>query len=84
MRLICDVFFLKVDTIGSTGIEEMKWLKPVYIDDVLSGSLKITGVRNSRKKPDRLIVNFAAELFDQRGTRKAAMCSMVILQVTAP
>jgi acyl dehydratase len=81
MRLICDVFFLKVDTIGSTGIEEMKWLKPVYVNDTLSGSLIITGVRNSVSKPDRMIVNFDAVLQDHKGTQKAWMRSMVIVQV---
>ncbi len=30
MRMICDVLFSKLDTIGSTGIDEIKWLKAVY------------------------------------------------------
>ena len=81
MRLICDVFFLKLHALGSTGIEEMKWLKPVYVDDVLSGNLTITGVRNSASKPDRLIVNFDVTLHDQNNQQKAFMRSMVFVQV---
>jgi acyl dehydratase len=80
MRMICDAFFLKVDALGSTGIEEMKWLKPVYVDDVLSGQMKITSIRNSRSKPDRLIVNFEADVWDQKNNTKARMVSMVFIR----
>jgi acyl dehydratase len=80
MRMICDAFFLKVEALGSTGIEEMKWLKPVYVGDVLAGQLTITGVRRSNSKPGWLIVNFAADLWDHTRTAKARMVSMVFIK----
>ncbi len=80
MRMICDAFFLKVSAIGSTGIEEMKWLKPVYVDDTLSGQLTVTALRRSTRKPDWLIVNFVGDLWDQSQTQKASMTSMVFLE----
>ena len=76
MRMICDVLFSKLDTIGSTGIDEIKWLKPVYAGDVLSGTLTITMVRPSRKQADVGIFTFEAELQDQHGEAKASMRSM--------
>jgi acyl dehydratase len=84
MRMICDAFFLKVNAIGSTGIEEMKWVRPVYVDDILSGQLTVTGVRRSKSKPDRLIVNFVADMWDQTRTAKARMSSMVFIQDPQP
>jgi acyl dehydratase len=84
MRMICDVFFLKVNALGSAGIEEMKWLKPVYVDDVLSGHLTITGVRRSASKPDRVIVKFDATLHDQNNQQKALMRSMVFVRMPTP
>jgi acyl dehydratase len=84
MRMICDAFFLKVNAIGSTGIEEMKWLKPVHVNDTLSGQLTVTGVRRSQSRPDRLIVNFMADIWDQTLTAKARMTSMVFIQETQP
>jgi acyl dehydratase len=84
MRMICDAFFLKVNAIGSTGIEEMKWLKPVYVDDTLSGDLTVTAVRRSKKKPDWLIVNYVANLWDQSQMQKARMTSMVFIQDPQP
>jgi acyl dehydratase len=83
MRMICDAFFLKLDALGSSGIEEMKWLQPVRPDDVLSGTLTLTGVRRSRSQPERGIVQFCAEVCDQRGEAKAVMRSMVFVD-TAP
>lgn len=84
MRLICDAFFLRVETVGSAGIDEMKWLKPVYANDTLSGQLTITAVRRSISKADRMIVNFEAELWDQNRTPKASMRSMVFIAVPTP
>jgi acyl dehydratase len=83
MRLICDAFFLKLDCIGSSGIEEMKWLNPVYVDDVLSGALTITGTRLSTSKPDIGIVNFDATLSDARGEAKIFMRSMVFVRIAS-
>jgi acyl dehydratase len=84
MRMICDAFFLRINVVGSTGIEEMKWLKPVYVGDVLSGHLTITAVRRSNSKPDWLIVNFAVDLWDQSRTVKARMVSMVFIKDQSP
>jgi acyl dehydratase len=81
MRMICDTFFLKLDCIGSSGIEEMKWSSPVYVDDVLSGALTITGVRHSNSKPDIGIINFEANLNDANGRVKVIMRSMVFVRV---
>ena len=84
MRMLCDAFFLHINAIGSTGIEEMKWLKPVYVDDELSGTLTFTAVRPSQSKPDRLIVNFDVHIRDQSQQAKAFMRSMVFVQAAAP
>jgi acyl dehydratase len=84
MRMVCDAFFLHVNAIGSTGIDEMKWLKPVYVDDELSGTLTFTAVRRSVSKPDRIIVNFDVNIRDQKRESKAFMRSMVLVEVNAP
>jgi acyl dehydratase len=76
MRMICDALFSKLDTLGSTGIDEIKWLKPVYVGDVLSGTLTITGARTSRTKPDIGIFTFDVDVHDQHGVAKASLRSM--------
>lgn len=79
MRMICDALFLKVNALGSSGIEEMKWLKPVYADDVLAGELRLTGVRRSASRPDMGVVTFEASIADQTEKPVAFMRSMVFV-----
>jgi acyl dehydratase len=81
MRMICDALFLKIDALGSSGIEEMKWLKPVYAGEVLSGHLTITGQRRSASKPDLGIITFEAALNNISGEAKVFMRSMVFVGV---
>lgn len=81
MRMIVDAFFLKVGAMGSAGIDEMKWLKPVYAGDVLSGTLTLTALRRSQSKPDLGIVQFSAEVSDQNHEAKAFMRSMVFVRI---
>jgi acyl dehydratase len=84
MRMLCDAFFIEADAMGSTGIEEIKWLKPVYVGDVLSGTMTVTGVRQSASKPDRLVVNFEASIWAHNQEQKAFMRSMVFIPVPPP
>ena len=81
MRMICDALFLKLEAIGSSSIEEMKWLKPVYAGEVLSGTLTITDKRRSNSKPNTGIINFDATLNNAAGEQKAFMRSMVFVRL---
>jgi acyl dehydratase len=81
MRMITDAFFLKVDVMGSADLDEMKWLKPVYAGDVLSGTLTVTALRRSQSKPDLGIVQFSAEISDQNNEAKAFMRSKVFVRI---
>ena len=81
MRMICDALFLKLEAIGSSSIEEMKLLKPVYAGEVLSGTLTITDKRRSNSKPNTGIINFDATLNNAAGVQKAFMRSMVFVRL---
>ncbi|MFX5554876.1 dehydratase, partial [Acinetobacter baumannii] len=54
-------------SMGGPGIDEMKWLKPVFPGDVLSVRREILDARPSASKPDRGIVRFRFELINQKG-----------------
>jgi acyl dehydratase len=82
MRMIADALVLKLDAMGSAGIDEMKWLKPVYAGDVLSGSLTLTGLRRSQSQPHLGIVQFSAAVGDQNNEAKAFLRSMVFVRIT--
>ena len=67
MRLLCDGLLLQVHSMGSPGVDELRWLGPVRPGDTLSAQLKIEEVRASKSKPDRGIVMTAGELRNQAG-----------------
>jgi acyl dehydratase len=80
-RMLCDAFSLKLDVLGTSTVDELKWLKPVYVDDVLTGTMTITSLRKSQSQPDRGIVTFNANVFDQHGEAKAFLSSMYFVKV---
>ena len=53
MRLLCDGILLRVHSMGSPGIDELRWLAPVRPGDTLSAILRIDDVRTSESKSDR-------------------------------
>ena len=52
-------------TLGSPGIDEIRWLKPVYPGDVLRVESEVIEVRASRSHPDRGIVKSRMTVFNQ-------------------
>ncbi len=67
MRLMVDSVFGDAAGMGSPGVDELRWLKPVRPGDVLTGRLIVLESIPSRSKPDRGIVKFRAELDNQHG-----------------
>src|SRR5262249_28725669 len=65
MRLIVDNFLPKSASLGSPGIDELRWLRPVRPGDVLSVRLSILEATRSRSKPDRGVVWTLCEVLNQ-------------------
>ncbi|MCL4294216.1 MAG: MaoC family dehydratase [Anaerolineae bacterium] len=65
MRLIVDHYLSKVASLGSPGIDELRWLKPVRPGDALSVRVTILETKRSRSKPDRGIVRSFVEVLNQ-------------------
>src|SRR5512146_2075241 len=53
MRMMVDGFIGDSRSLGSAGIDELRWLKPVRPDDVLHLHMEVTEVLPSKSKPDR-------------------------------
>ena len=56
-------------SLGSAGIDELRWLKPVRPGDTLRARLTITSVKPSAKHAGRGTVFTLGELFNQAGER---------------
>jgi acyl dehydratase len=67
MRMLCDGLLLESATLGSPGIETLKWQRPVRPDDRLHGRSSVIETRPSRSRPDIGIVRFRHEVSNQAG-----------------
>lgn len=65
MRLMCDGYLTEAACVGSPGIEEIRFLKPVRPGDTLRFRSTATEARLSRSKPNRGTVVFAWEVLNQ-------------------
>ncbi|MEO8157342.1 MAG: MaoC family dehydratase [Betaproteobacteria bacterium] len=73
MRMMCDAYLLDSDSVGSPGIDNLKWLKPVRPGDTLSARRTTLETRASKSKPDIGIVNNLWEVFNQNGEMVMSM-----------
>lgn len=53
--------------LGSPGVDELRWLRPVRPGDVLTCRATVLEVRRSRSKPDRGVVRQKIETLNQDG-----------------
>jgi acyl dehydratase len=65
MRLFADHFLSKTASLGSPGVDELRWNKPVRPGDELSVRVTVLKKRRSRTKPDRGVVHSFIEVMDQ-------------------
>jgi acyl dehydratase len=62
MRMLADGYLSKVASLGSPGIDELRWLKPVRPGDVLRLRVSVLDSRVSKSKPDRGLVRSLIEV----------------------
>jgi acyl dehydratase len=67
MRLMVDNFLDKVVSMGSPGMDELRWLKPVRPNDTLSARFTVLELIPSKSRPNLGIVKGKGEMFNQHG-----------------
>ncbi len=65
MRLFVDNYLSHAASLGSPGVKELRWLKPVRPGDEISIRVTVLETRRSRSKPDRGIVQSFIEVINQ-------------------
>jgi acyl dehydratase len=73
MRMMCDAYLLQSASVGSPGIDNLKWLKPVRPGDTIRAQRTTLETRVSKSKPDIGIVNNLWEVFNQDGEMVMSM-----------
>ena len=73
MRLNVDNFLKESSSMGSPGLENIRWLKPVYPGDTLSLRQRVVESRPMRKRTDVGLVRTVWEMFNQKGEQVLQM-----------
>ena len=65
MRLFADHYLTRVASLGSPGLDELRWVRPVRPGDTLSLRVTVLKAVPSKSKPDRGAVTSLVEVFNQ-------------------
>ncbi len=84
LRLMCDACLTQSAVLCSGGMDDLKWLKPVFAGDILSGEMRITGTRLSQSKPGVGILNFTSRLSGQNNVPKVELTGMFFMRSSTP
>ncbi len=84
MRLLVDGLLGKAASLGSPGLDEIRWLKPVRPGDTLRARAVIHETRRSRSKPDRGTVKVTWETYNQDDEKVMTMTGIQMFARRAP
>ena len=77
-RLFIQSGVLAESSMGSPGIDELRWLAPVRPGDTLHSEIEVLDVRPSSSKPDRGIARLKYQAVNQRGE---AVLSFIVIHL---
>jgi acyl dehydratase len=83
MSMIANSWLNKSASMGSNGVSEVKWLKPVLAGETLTAAATIVSKRISSKRPELGIFECLFELFNEVGEKKTEMTAVVFMRVKA-
>jgi acyl dehydratase len=74
MRMMVDGFIGRAASLGSPGVNELRWLAPLRPGDDLTLDVEVADARVSRSRPETGIVTFKGVVRNAAGV---ALCEMV-------
>jgi len=65
MRMMCDSYLNRSASLGSPGVDNVRWLKPVRPGDTLKGRRVVLETRASQSRPEMGVVKMRWEISNQ-------------------
>jgi acyl dehydratase len=78
-RLLVDGFLGQAACMASPGVDKMRFLKPVYANDRLSGKLSVVSTKQFQSKPDRGLAKLKIEMSNADNELVISMIGNVII-----
>lgn len=79
MRLFAQEYLSEASSLGSPGVDELRWLRPVRPGDRLTLRTTVEEARRSRTKPDRGLVRTRVELREDDGGVVLSLTAMNLI-----
>ena len=80
MRLFVEHYLPGPASLGSPGVNELRWLKPVRPGDELTLRITVHKVKPSRSKPDRGVLFSFCEMVNQESDIVSTMMAMNLIK----
>ena len=80
MRMMFDFYIGRTASLGSPGVNEVRWLAPLRPGDDITLDVEVTEARVSRSRPETGIVTFKSMVHNAAGQ---ALCEMVSPNIVA-
>ncbi len=80
MRLLAEQYLSPASSLGSPGVDELRWILPVRPDDELGLRVTVEEARLSRSKPDRGLVRTRVELVNGGGAVVLRLLAMNLIR----
>lgn len=78
-RMTYDEFISGTASLGSPGVEETKWLKPVRPDTAMTLRISILEKRKSKSRPELGLARMRCELLDESGSPLVQQTSTLLV-----
>ena len=80
MRMMFDGYIGRTASLGSPGVNELRWLAPLRPGDDLTIDVDVVEARLSRSRPETGIVTFKCRVSNAAGQALAEMVSPIIVK----
>jgi acyl dehydratase len=80
MRMMFDGFIGRTASMGSPGVNELRWLAPLRPGDDLTVDIEVEEARISRSRPDTGIVTFKSVVRNAAGVTLCEMVSPIMVR----
>ena len=67
MSLLCEHFIAPASSMGSPGVDKLRWTRPVRPGDRMRVRVTVLETRRSQSKPDRGVITLRQEALNQHG-----------------
>lgn len=83
MRMIYDGILYRTASMGSFGLDDVRWIAPVRPGNILSLKRTALSKRVSKSRPEMGIIQFKWEVYDQTGELKCTTVGANLIQTRA-